>query len=235
MLRQVYLWRVGYNETIEVSMRKILFAIFVAMFVPVTGFAKCSGDDIGTDYWGRTYGCACSGGGVNEQKSRGNTILAKNPGKILKCDGCWLFCNDRWVQKDGGWCSNVPDQKLNANMIVVMDEARKCWTRRCPDNTYFVGTKDGGIDYSKCVQCTGTNQVAQDGICWNVPCGIGSGDTNPQTKDKVFGTEVVIFNGKCMPICDVQTSGAVYDTEDSTYISIKIMRENAGSVGVTTR
>ncbi len=214
-------------------MKKILFLILVCAFIPVGAFATRNGGDIGTDYWGTTYGCACNGGGVQVQKSRGNRIFSPKPGKELQCGGCWLFCNDRWKEIDGGWCNNISaiNNSGNPDLITKMDEARKCWTRTCPDGSYFTGNPDGKIDYSKCVKCTGMSQTVSDGVCWNVLCGSGNAQEDALTRGKRFGTEVVIYNGKCMPVCDLQTAGAVYDNADSTYIGIKIKSKSAGVVG----
>jgi hypothetical protein len=214
-------------------MKKILFLFFVIVLLPIGAFATCSGDDIGTDYWGKTHGCACNGGGVDEQKSRGNEIISRNPGKRYQCRGCWLFCNDRWVEDDGGWCPSDPTlNSSNSNLVIVMNETKKCWTKRCPEGSYFAGSETGSVNYSNCVRCNGLSQTIaeSEGVCWDILC--GENETKDSlTKGKKFGFEVVIYNGKCMPVCDVQTAGAIYDANDSTYISIKIKSKNAGEIG----
>ncbi|MDR0741344.1 MAG: hypothetical protein LBF28_01050 [Rickettsiales bacterium] len=215
-------------------MKKILFLIFALALLPISVFAKCSGDDIVTDYWGRTHGCGCDGG-VDETHSKGHVILSSNPGKQKKCNRCdWTWwCNDRWGEEDGGWCPDASDGADSLITVIVMNEEKKCWARRCPEGSYFEGKSDGTVDYKKCISCNGLSQTSSksDGICWNILCGENEpDDTKSPTAGKKFGTEVVIWNGKCMPVCDLQTVGAMYGG-DSTYISIKIKSKNAGNIG----
>lgn len=214
-------------------MKKILFLVLLFALAPVAANAKCSGNDIGTDYWGRTYGCQCNGGGVDEQKSKGNTIVGKNPGKGLRCvrDHKFIGYDDKWDEITM-FCDETTGNNFgNNDLIIKMNETRKCWEYRCPDSMYFEGKSDGTIDRSKCMACNGMGKSISDGICWDVPCGAGSGDTGALTRNLQFGTEAVIYNGKCMPVCDLKTSGAEYDATDSTCIKIKIKTVNAGSVG----
>lgn len=184
--------------------------------------AKCRGPALKTDYWGKVSGCRCDGN-ADVYYVKGQKIMSSTPGKVWKCGGfSWQTTNYKWEEEDGGICTNEPakDETGNSQLGYTMDEARKCWTLRCPTGTHLVADKDGKVDYSKCVSDSANDNVV-NGVGYSVPCG-GSKDTNPLTKGKKYGTEVILFNGKCMPICGREVASTTYDTSNSTHISIKI-------------
>jgi hypothetical protein len=239
-------------------MKKILL-FFMFVMMPAATFARCNGGAIATDFWGVKHGCDCNNGDVDQHDPMGTEILSATPGRKLVCQRSGNpFKRDGWKEVSGGFCSDSPTLETSHNILMmmitgsqntkitapdglqtVMDETRRCWRVQCPAGSYFQGDLEGKVDYSKCVSCTGTSN-ASDGICWNIQCGSGNDTENAATRNKKFGSEVVVYDGKCMPVCDVTAVGTVAvassdSDSDKTYMKVKIDNQSSNSLGITTK
>lgn len=202
-------------------MKKLLFALLCITFFTVSQSVMAK--DCNTDVVdGVSYGC--DDGGCKKRVGKGFVIFQNYP-KVSRCKTSWI--NDRWSKSYDNYCPGWADRCKNG-MVPDPDTTGKCWKCKCPEGTYFQGAIDGTVTYT-CASCSSLKTTIQGGVCWNMECPDNS-EGSP-TKGMQFGRDAVIWNGKCLPVCDLKTAGTIYDTDDHTYIKIQIKSKNAGSIG----
>jgi hypothetical protein len=181
------------------------------------------------------YGCGCKGGGTVGDVGDGNWAFVSPP----QMRQCWTasflgavysfgIAHDNFKDAKDKICNGYGSFKGDLHEWVG-DVGLICWKYKCKVG-YFVANEDGSVDQAKCTPCNGLSDTVQGDTCWRVKCPDANSDIEA-IKTGVLGKDLVIYNGKCMPVCDLQTAGQVYDDSDSTYISIKIKTKNAGAIG----
>ena len=199
-----------------VSVCTVLTICFVFVLTQPIYASDCNVDSVN----GKTYGCDDSCG---ERVGNGFVIFQAYP-TVSRCKTKWH--NDHWTGAYTQFCPGW-EGRCNAGMLPDPDTTARCWRCKCPEGTYFQGDINGKVDYN-CAPCTGLKKTIQGGVCWDLVC--PEKTNGSPTYGMSFGKDAVIWNGKCLPVCDLQTAGAVYSS-DSTYISVKIKTKNAAKIG----
>ncbi len=209
---------------------KIFAVFFIAVGFATGSYAKCSGDDLVTDLEGKKWGCRCTGSNSLDEGS----LIVANDSLIVKCVSSGIFSSDKWEEVTPSCPGYEEDQMDKTKHTRYVDKVAKCWKFKCTTG-YFMAKDDGTLDKNSCVPCTGISETKQGDTCFNIKCGSGNPAEDISTRNKPFGSEVVIWNNKCIPVCDVKTAGAWYesgDTADKTKLTIRFQSANAGTVGV---
>ncbi|MDR1338267.1 MAG: hypothetical protein LBJ73_04550 [Rickettsiales bacterium] len=207
-------------------MKRFLTLFILTLFASYApaAFASCGGDDKTLDPVRNIHaGCGCNGGGTQESHSQGGRVFCKAP----ETNFCRTKGVDKWTGCETTWCPEWEGQGFNsATMEAVADVGRTCWKWKCRAG-YFDTDTNGAISHNKCTPCTGVLDTIQGDTCWHIKC-------PDDFCEGSLGSECVIYNQKCIPICDLQTAGAVYNNTDSTKLTIKFQVKGAGMLGKTS-
>ncbi|MDR1207079.1 MAG: hypothetical protein LBK26_01550 [Rickettsiales bacterium] len=202
-------------------MKKLFATIIAAIFLAFAAEANdCTVDAVD----GKNYGCNDSCG--NPEVQSGFWVFRTYP-NMSTCVTHWW--NDYWDDEETRYCGGWDTRCSKAGMEQDADLGARCWKCKCPAGQYFKGNSDGSVNFDVCKGCNGISETVQGNICWDIIC--PSKTSGDLTYGMTFGKDAIIWNGKCLPVCDLQTAGAVYNKSDSTYISIKFKTVNAGKIG----
>ena len=81
-----------------------------------------------------------------------------------------------------------------------------CWDYKCRVGYFDTDPETSAVKTGSCVPCNGMTDTIQGNACMHVECGGGRGGC-----DGEIGKDCVVYDGRCMKVCDVEKVAEQHD------------------------